>query len=85
MQPVPVISGPDPGLEKPWAILMAIRKMAGNYLWQHNDWTEYYQGLVLYLLGALKFKNLDKMDEDRTPLPKQVAFWGAALVSGDLQ
>src|SRR5207249_3690039 len=37
-----------------------------------------YQGLTLYLLGALKFKNLNDVPEQ--PLPKQIAFWGATLV-----
>jgi hypothetical protein len=59
---------------------LAIRKMASRYLFKPDDWEEYYQGLVLYLLGALKFKNLDLVLE--APLPKQVAFWGAATVVG---
>jgi hypothetical protein len=71
---------PHPALEKPWAILIAIRETARKYLSDPEDWTEYYQGLVLYLLGALKFRNLDE-----TPLPKQVAFWGAATAAGLLE
>jgi hypothetical protein len=67
-------------LDKPFAMLLAIRKMASRYLFKPDDWEEYYQGLVLYLLGALKFKNLDLVLE--APLPKQVAFWGAATVVG---
>ena len=63
-------------LEKPFVILAAIRKMARAVLFNPDDWTEYYQGLTLYLLGALKFKNLDRLPI--APLPKQVAFWGAA-------
>jgi hypothetical protein len=65
-----------PALEKPWAMLVAIRETARKHLSNPEDWSEYYQGLVLYLLGALKFRNLDE-----TPLPKQVAFWGAATAA----
>ncbi len=68
-----------PALEKPLVMLAAIRKMARNCLFNPDDWTEYYQGLTLYLLGALKFKNLDRWAI--APLPKQVAFWGAAATT----
>jgi hypothetical protein len=68
---------PHPALEKPWAMLVAIRRTAGKYLSDPEDWSEYYQGLVLYLLGAMKFRNLDE-----PPLSKQVAFWGAATAAG---
>jgi hypothetical protein len=71
---------PHPALEKPWAMLVAIRETASKYLSDSEDWSEYYQGLVLYLLGALKFRNLDD-----TPLSKQVAFWGAATAAGLLE
>ncbi len=69
---------PHAGLEKPFKMLVAIRKMARKCLFNQDDWTEYYQGLTLYLLGALKFKNLDELPE--APLPKQVAFWAAATI-----
>jgi hypothetical protein len=56
-----------------------IRGLAGQYgLFKRDETEEYYQGLTLYLLGALKFGNLDRVPE--APLPKQVAFWGAAVV-----
>jgi len=76
---------PNPALEKPWTTLVAIREMAGSYLSKHGDWTEYYQGLTLYLLGALKFKNLDEVLEAPAAVPKQVAFWGAATMAGLLE
>lgn len=63
---------PHADLEKPFKMLVAVRRMACQCLFDQNDWTEYYQGLTLYLLGALKFKNLDATS-------KQVAFWGAAV------
>ena len=59
-------------LEKPFEMLVAIRKMARQCLFDPNDWEEYYEGLTLYLLGALKFKNLDRP-------AKEVAFWTAAM------
>jgi class 3 adenylate cyclase/tetratricopeptide (TPR) repeat protein len=65
-------------LEKPFEMLVTIRKMARQCLFDQNDWTEYYEGLILYLLGALKFKNLDR-------LSKQVAFWAAAVVYNFLE
>jgi hypothetical protein len=67
---------PHSALEKPLMVLAAIRRTARKYLLQPEHWTEYYQGLALYLLGSMKFGNLDRVPE--APLPKQVAFWGAA-------
>lgn len=81
-QPSQAATPSNRALERPWVILLSIREIAKQYLRKYNDWTEYYQGLMLYLLGALKFKNLDEMDEAPAPLPKQVAFWGAATVMG---
>jgi tetratricopeptide (TPR) repeat protein len=66
-----------PALKKPLAMLITIRQMAQQYLTAATDPTEYYQGLVIVLLGALKFKNLNDVPEQ--PLPKQLAFWGAAM------
>lgn len=72
-----------PALKKTFVMLAAIRKMARGCLFAPDDWSEYYRGLTLYLLGALKFKNLD--DAPQAPLPKQVAFWGAASAQRLLQ
>lgn len=68
---------PLPGLEKPFTILLTIRQAAADYLFTRDDWTEYYHGLTLYLMGALKFPHLDRLPT--APLPKQLAFWGAAV------
>jgi serine/threonine protein kinase len=65
-----------PTLRKAFVILASIREMARECLFDPDNWGEYYQGLTLYLMGALKFRNLDETPE--APLPKQVAFWGAA-------
>ncbi len=63
-------------LKKPFVILTTIRTAARECLYNPDQWEEYYQGLTLYLLGALKFKNLD--ESPHAPMPKQIAFWGAA-------
>ncbi|NJN98279.1 MAG: AAA family ATPase, partial [Anaerolineales bacterium] len=69
-----------PALAKPLAMLMLIRQTARQFFFKVNDPTEYYQGLALYMLGALKFTNLKHAPE--APLPKQIAFWGAAVAVG---
>ncbi|MBN2002319.1 MAG: protein kinase [Anaerolineae bacterium] len=63
-------------LGKPFIVLATIRGAARECLYDPEQWEEYYQGLTFYLLGALKFTNLD--EAPHAPLPKQVAFWGAA-------
>lgn len=69
---------PHPALEKPFAILCAIRKAAYDGLYDPGDYREYYQGLILFLLGTLKFDTLDAVHE--APIPKQVAFLAAATL-----
>ena len=64
------------GLEKPLQILTAVRQRVRMLLVNPNRWNEYYYGLTAYLLGALKFKNLDQTPF--APLPKQIAFIAAA-------
>ena len=79
LSPSAVADLPHPDLEKPFALLRFIRQGAHNYcLFNREDAHEYYRGLIIYLLGALKFGNLDKLDI--SPLPKQLAFWGAATL-----
>lgn len=68
---------PDPTLEKPFKMLLLIRNMARKCLFNSDNWREYYQGLTLYLLGALKFEDLYTLPT--APLPGQAAFWGAAI------
>ncbi len=58
--------------ERPFAILRQIRLAARPYLFKPEKWQEYYFGLGLSLLSALKFKNL-------TRTACQAAFWGAAI------
>lgn len=66
-------------LEKPLMMLIAIRAMARDCLVRGTNWNEYYKGLMLYMLGALKFKNLNEIET--TPSPKEVLFWTAAVVT----
>ena len=53
--PAMALNLPYPGLEKPSAMLLAIRAMARKCLLNPDDWREYDAGLTLYLVGALKF------------------------------
>ncbi len=62
----------SPNLKKPYYIIREIREQASHYLRVANKWQEYFSGLTLYMLGALKFKNLDEAQ-------KQLAFWLACL------
>ncbi len=66
------------GLELPFEAIRAIRQAAMRHFYS-DDPTEYYQGLLLYLVGSLKFGNLDH--HQTAPLPKQAALWGAASVA----
>jgi WD40 repeat protein len=66
---------PHPALDAPFATLCAIREAARDGFYDRDDYSEYYQGLVLYLLSALKYRNLDEIPE-----AKQIAFWCAAAV-----
>ena len=68
---------PSPALEKPLAILTAIRRTARPFFYHFDEVTEYYQGLTLYLLGALKFRIQAKVSEQ--PQPKQVAVWAGIV------
>lgn len=60
-------------LEKPFAILSAIRHAARDGFYDPDEFSEYYHCLTLYLVGVLRFWNLDSVS-------KEVAFWGAATV-----
>lgn len=70
---------PYPELAKPFEMLRLLRQSARHFLIQSNEWTEYYHGLMIYLLGTLRFPDLETIEGVITPLPKQVAFWGAAV------
>jgi formylglycine-generating enzyme required for sulfatase activity len=75
--PDDLIQPPDPALEKAFTILKMIRKSAQHGALRHGgDCTEYYHGLLLYLLGTLKFQNLDEMDG-----AKPAVVWGAITLT----
>jgi hypothetical protein len=63
-----------PALERSLAILHSIRQTVGDGLYDRDDPGEYYRCLIVYLVGALKFGNLDAAS-------KRVAFWGAAALA----
>ena len=69
---------PPLGLEKPFTTLHNLRQQAQPYLFTSDKWDEYYYGLFIYFLGALKFGDLDMLAA--APWPKQLAFYGAAAV-----
>ncbi len=71
-----VCSGLPPELERPFHVVLAIRRAARQYLFEPDDWTEYHEGLALHLIAALKLRRSDI--DPRSPMPKQIAFWGAA-------
>lgn len=70
---------PNQLLEGPWLAILAVRKAAQDYLFKSGDWSEYYQGLTLYLLGALASEHV-KVTEENSSLSKKLAFWGAATI-----
>jgi CheY-like chemotaxis protein len=65
-------------LQEPYTILVALRRLARQYLMDDRDWDEYYLGLTITLIGTLKFANL-------TPLARQLALIGAMAVRGLMQ
>ena len=67
-------------LSIPCAILREIRHYAFDIMEGATEqkYKNYYLGLCLYMLGALKFKNLDS-PENNAPIPRQVAFQLACL------
>jgi hypothetical protein len=69
---------PPQGLEKPFTILKTIREAARPLIFQTASWQEYYTGLFIYLLGSLRFPDLNDMPS--APFPKQLAFWGSAVI-----
>ncbi len=69
---------PQPELENSFATLLLIRQAAQKLLYKSNKWQEYYHGLFVYLLGALRYDDLDA--PPLAPLPKQIVFWGAAAI-----
>lgn len=65
-------------LATPFAMLSLLRRTARNYLFKSDSWAEYYNGLILYLLGALRHESFSHR-------AKQALFWGAAITLKLLQ
>jgi hypothetical protein len=74
-QPLPTTL---PALTPTFILLSMIRNAVRDYLATPNDWREYYSGLALSLLGALKFASLQRAPVGQQP--KVIAFWGAATL-----
>ena len=72
-----------PVLEKLFVMIATVRQAARPFLATPSEWAEYYSGLVIHLLGALKYRDL----ENAAPgcQPKAIAFWAAAALVGLLQ
>lgn len=66
--------GPTGDVALIFKTLQKIRAEAKKYLADDQTMAVYYQGLIIYLLGALKFKNLDAK-------ARQIAFLGAATAA----
>ncbi|MBV7333217.1 phosphotransferase [Chloroflexi bacterium TSY] len=50
---------PTPLWQEPYSLLVGIRRLARQYLLDDLDWDEYYLGLMVVFVGALKFDELD--------------------------
>ena len=55
----PAALAPHPDLQEPYTVLITLRQLALQYLVDNRDWAEYYRGLIVALLGALKYDELD--------------------------
>lgn len=73
----------EPSLEKLFIVIATLRQAARERLAVTGAWAEYYTGLVIHLLGALKYRDLDQAAPGRQP--KAIAFWAAATLVGLLQ
>lgn len=62
---------PDNALRGPSLALLCLRRAVAHQLTDAAGWSDYLEGLSLYLVGAAKFPNLDAR-------ARRVAFWAAA-------
>ena len=72
--PPPPMS-PHAALQEPYLVLATIRRLARQYLTDDLNWDEYYLGLVVTLVGALKYDELET-------LARRTALVTAAIVRG---
>jgi hypothetical protein len=73
----------EPALEKLFVMIATVRQSARPFLATPGEWAEYYSGLVIHLLGALKYRDLENAAPGHQP--KAIAFWAAAALVGLLQ
>ena len=64
--------------QRPFAALLAIRRMAQSLLAHPGRWDEYYQGLYFYMVGCLKYNSLYEGQES-DPVPAKLAHLTAAI------
>lgn len=64
----PDTRSPLPALQEPYLVLAALRRLLPKYMFDHDHWGEYYRGLALVLLGALKFEELADVARQRALL-----------------
>ena len=55
----PRLTAPHTTLQEIYTFLVNLRRLARQYLMDDRDWDEYYLGLVITLLGTLKFRGLE--------------------------
>lgn len=68
-------------LQKPFMMLKEIRQVAREGLYDREDISEYYDGLFLYLLGAVRFGNLDEEKKEANELNrKEFVFYAAIAI-----
>ena len=51
-------NAPHGALQEPYALLCGLRRLCRQYLMDDLDWDEYYLGLIVALIGALKYEEL---------------------------
>jgi len=68
----------EPALAKLFVMIATLRYAARDLLAAPGDWAEYYTGLILHLVGALKYRDLDNPAPGQQP--KAIAFWAAAAL-----
>ncbi len=68
----PPATAPQAALQDPYTVLVTLRRLARQYLMDDRDWDEYYLGLLVVLLGSLKFADLQ-------PVGHRVALVAAAV------
>ncbi|MEM7132376.1 MAG: AAA family ATPase [Chloroflexota bacterium] len=71
----PLPTAPLAELQELYTLLVGVRRLARQYLIDDQNWDEYYLGLMVTLVGALKFDELDV-------LARAVALTAAATAKG---